>query len=106
LIYFFLLFAVGLIVFLAVPAGGMIVISITFAVIILNYQKNQQMHKDIRDIKNHFDLLKGNEKEEYDIDQQLNEYDKLDEESLEIINKQIEDELEGTLSEEEDKEKR
>jgi len=56
-------------------------------------------------MKNQLNLMKGNEKEEYEIEQQLKEYDKLDEESLNKINRQIEEELEKTLREEADKEK-
>lgn len=97
---------ISLVVSLFVPIGGAILFSITFAVVILNYQKTLKVHEDIKEIKRHFDLMKKDEKEEYEIEKQLEEYDNLDSSSLEEINRKIEEELDKPGEEEKKKEDR
>jgi cell shape-determining protein MreC len=88
------LIIIGILLSLFLPMGLAIVISIIFAVVIMNYRKTLQIHRDLQDIRSHFDLLKGYEKEDYEIEQQLKEHEMLDNKSLENINQQIEEELE------------
>ena len=94
---YIVLIILGIILSIFVPLGGVLLISITFAVVIMNYQKTIKINQDIQEIRKHFGLLKGHEKEEYEIEEQLNELDALDDPSLDEINKQIEEELEESL---------
>lgn len=87
----------GLFIYLFVPIGGVILISIIFAVVILNYQKTLKMNEDIKAIKKHFDLMTPQEAEDYEINKHLERYNDLSEQEIQKINKEIEEDIEKEL---------
>jgi uncharacterized membrane protein (DUF106 family) len=100
LMYVILLSLLGFLISIFVPTGGIIIFSITFAVVILNYQNTLKINKEMKDIRRHFNLLEPHELEEYEIEKQLKEYDELDSVKMEEVNKGIEKDLEKTMDKE------
>jgi len=104
LMYVIMLSIVGFLIAMFVPIGGAVIISITFAAVLLNYHKTLLLCEDMKHIKNHLGLLDPEELEEYEIKKQLKEYDELDPADIENVNNSIEKELEKDMNVE-DKEK-
>ncbi|ANS74196.1 hypothetical protein AWM70_06040 [Paenibacillus yonginensis] len=76
-----------------IPFGGILVTSVLFAVVVLQYQKINRIHEELQEIRKHLGLMKPEEKEEYEIEQQIKEVDQLDDMSREQRNQKIEEEL-------------
>ncbi|GGA45380.1 hypothetical protein [Paenibacillus physcomitrellae] len=79
-----------------VPYGGIIMASVTFAVVILQYLKTHRMHQELQEIRKHLGVMKPEEEEEYDIKRQINEVDHLGAAAIEEVNQKIEEELANT----------
>ncbi|MBU5352246.1 hypothetical protein ACN9MH_17570 [Paenibacillus silvae] len=92
--YFFMLFLVGVVLCFLFPYGPMIVGGIIFAVVIDHYRQTAYIREDIQAIKNHLKLMNKEELEEYEMDQDYKNADRIPSESMDVINRKIELELE------------
>lgn len=92
--YFFLLLIVGVILCFLFPFGTILVGGIIFACVVDNYRQTMNMREDIRAIKNHLGLMNKGEAEEFEMDQEYTQVDRLDSDQMAVINRRIEAELE------------
>ncbi|WP_427051861.1 hypothetical protein [Paenibacillus sp. TC-CSREp1] len=92
--YFFMLFLVGVVLCFLFPYGPMIFGGIIFAVVIDHYRQTSYIREDIQEIKNHLKLMNKEELEEYEMDQDYKNADRIPSERMDVINRKIELELE------------
>lgn len=81
---------------LNVPFMILLLISSIFVLVISQYHKSRKIHQELKEIRRHLGLMNSKEKENFDLEHEISQLDKLDEAELEKINEQIEKELEKT----------
>ncbi|WFR60617.1 hypothetical protein P9222_18720 [Paenibacillus amylolyticus] len=79
---------------LSVPIWSNCGRGIIFALVVDQYRQTMHMREDIRDIKNHLGLMNKGEAQEYEMDKEYTQVDRLDSEQMDVINRRIEAELE------------
>ncbi|WP_338706356.1 hypothetical protein [Paenibacillus amylolyticus] len=92
--YFVLFLIIGLVLCYLIPFGPIVAGGIIFALVVDQYRQTMHMRDDIRDIKNHLGLMNKGEAQEYEIDKQFKDVDRLSLEEMNMINRRIEAELE------------
>ncbi|SDC45769.1 hypothetical protein SAMN05428987_1392 [Paenibacillus sp. CF095] len=85
---------IGLVLCYLIPFGPIVAGGIIFALVVDQYRHTMHMREDIRDIKNHLGLMNKGEAQEYELDQEYTQVDRLDAEEMNMINRRIEAELE------------
>ncbi|MFX3650432.1 MAG: hypothetical protein ACE3K2_13480 [Paenibacillus sp.] len=92
--YFVIFLLIGLVLCYLFPFGPMVAGGIIFALVVDHYRQTMRMREDIRDIKNHMGLMNKSEAQEYEMDKEYTQVDRLDSEQMDMINRRIEAELE------------
>ncbi|MGN7413465.1 hypothetical protein [Paenibacillus sp. SAF-068] len=92
--YFVIFLLIGLVLCYLFPFGPIVVGGIIFALVVDQYRQTMHMREDIRDIKNHLGLMNKGEAQEYEMDKEYTQVDRLDSEQMDVINRRIEAELE------------
>ncbi|OMF15259.1 hypothetical protein BK131_10250 [Paenibacillus amylolyticus] len=92
--YFIIFLLIGLVLCYLIPFGPILAGGIVFALVIDHYRQTMHMREDIRDIKHHLGLMNKGEANEYEMDKQFKDVDRLDSEQMDMINRRVEAELE------------
>ncbi|WP_017687869.1 hypothetical protein [Paenibacillus sp. PAMC 26794] len=92
--YFVIFLLIGLVLCYLIPFGPIVAGGIIFALVVDQYRQTIHMREDIRDIKNHLGLMNKGEAQEYELDKQFKDVDRLSSEEMDSINRKIEAELE------------
>ncbi|WP_155972687.1 hypothetical protein [Paenibacillus sp. Leaf72] len=101
--YIVVLTLIGLLLSSLVPMGAILIWSITFAIVILNYRKTLHIHKNLQEIRSHLGLMGKEEAEDFKIEAELNKVNQLSEQQIKEINEEIEQQFAEQLEKQDEK---
>ncbi|WP_046232467.1 hypothetical protein [Paenibacillus algorifonticola] len=94
MIYVVVLSLIALLISSFVPTGAILIWSITFAVVILNYRKTLHINKNLQEIRSHLGLMGKEEAEDFQVEAELNRVNQLTEQEMKEMNQEIEQQFE------------